>query len=561
MANVLFKQGTQTALDAIRTAKSASDGTFYLTSDSRRLYIGTSTGDAVPVNEGVTSVNSTDDLPKGIQNAQLHAGQFYYATSQNILCVFNGKSWVQINPNTNTTVEGIDIVATVSSNVATIKTTLTLNGVVNADGSTTDGITKTESYKVEGAGGINVTSNEDGDGIVLTGDTYELGSTVNEATNIAKISLTSLNTDNDSEVNIKGGNNITLSKSGTNIVVDAKDTTLSKVTTGNGSKASDSSTEKQGIYVTVTDSDGNAGTAHINPSFTVGNTLPETVKIVNGTVTLPVYTKKEIDSKMVALDAMSYRGTLGTGGSSTALPTASLQNGDTYLIAAIDGYAITINGTRYSGNKGDMFIARGTEDPTTGFIDVTTLVIDVVPSGDDAKQDTTYTVVPTTHGIRIAKTSNGDVIGGIDIAGDDVWTDVEDTAGTTTNKITVKHKTITADSTSANTKDGADVDQLFNTTLTIPVVKSVTRDAAGHVTAVNYQNYHLKDTNGHLEEEAKYTATAANNVATVASEVQMKTSDGSNAGIAKGAFGIASSSITVTATGATVSVDLEWGTF
>ena len=41
MANVLFKQGTQTALDKLRTDKGATNGTFYLTSDSRRLYIGT----------------------------------------------------------------------------------------------------------------------------------------------------------------------------------------------------------------------------------------------------------------------------------------------------------------------------------------------------------------------------------------------------------------------------------------------------------------------------------------------------------------------------------------
>lgn len=562
MANVLFKQGTQTALDALRTNKGATNGTFYLTNDSRRLYIGTADGDAVPVNEGVTSVDSTDDLPKGITNAQLHAGQFYYATSQNILCVFNGKSWVQINPNTNTTVEGVDITATISENVATIQTKLTLNGVVNADGTVTNGKTLTDNYKVAGDGGIVVTKNTDGDGIILTGDTYELGKTISETDNTAKITLTSQNTDNDSEVILKGGNNVSISDDGTNVVITAKDTTLGSVKTGNGSSASDSSTSKQGIYVTVADSNGKAGTAHINPSFQVGTATGyyETVNIVNGTASLPVYSKTEIDAKMRGLDAMSYCGTLGAGGSTAALNTNALHNGDTYLVVDDEGVTVTVNDVTVSAVKGDMLIARGDENAVTGVIDPTTLVIDLVPSGDDAKQDTTYKVVPTEHGIAIKNGLSGATVGGITITGDDTYTEAEDTQTTNSNTIVIKHKTLEGGASSAASSTTDASSQQYNTTYTVPVVDTITRDAAGHVTGVSVKKYYFKDTNASLDSNA-YAVSAASNVATVTNTVKLKTSKGGDAGTKSAAFGVGSSSLTVTASGQTVSVDLEWGTF
>ena len=82
MANVLFKRGSQSALDAIRTAKTAVEGAFYLTEDSHRLYVGTVDKDAVPVNEGITTVTTIQDLPdpSGMtsQEKALMAGQFYY---------------------------------------------------------------------------------------------------------------------------------------------------------------------------------------------------------------------------------------------------------------------------------------------------------------------------------------------------------------------------------------------------------------------------------------------------------------------------------------------------
>ena len=105
MANdkVMFKRGSQANLAAyINGTTPAAEGTFYLTSDTNRLYVGKN-GKAVPVNQGVITVESISKLPTG---ANIEAGCFYYATLENVLCVYSGQThgWVQINPDTNTKV-------------------------------------------------------------------------------------------------------------------------------------------------------------------------------------------------------------------------------------------------------------------------------------------------------------------------------------------------------------------------------------------------------------------------------------------------------------------------
>lgn len=93
MANVLFKRGEEARLLALGTYV---DGCFYLTTDTNRLFVGKGTA-LVPVNEGVITVAEVSNLPT---DAPI-AGSFYYVTNGNILCVYNGKDWVQINSNTD----------------------------------------------------------------------------------------------------------------------------------------------------------------------------------------------------------------------------------------------------------------------------------------------------------------------------------------------------------------------------------------------------------------------------------------------------------------------------
>lgn len=114
MANLIkFLRGTQGNLDALIQNGKATEGAFYLTSDTNRLYIGkTISGEGenavikpVSVNQGVISVSTLKDLPGEENNASAIKvpGEFYYVTGTeadplNILCVYNGKTWVQVNP-------------------------------------------------------------------------------------------------------------------------------------------------------------------------------------------------------------------------------------------------------------------------------------------------------------------------------------------------------------------------------------------------------------------------------------------------------------------------------
>ena len=118
--NLKFLRGLQASLPTTGT-----DGYFYLTTDTHRLYTSID-GKVVPVNEGVTTVENLDALTS-ITDAE--AGDFFYCTEENILTVFNGQNFVQINPDTGaTSVEVIgegNAVTSASYDAATRKLTLT----------------------------------------------------------------------------------------------------------------------------------------------------------------------------------------------------------------------------------------------------------------------------------------------------------------------------------------------------------------------------------------------------------------------------------------------------
>lgn len=105
MAYLNFARGTQHNLDLIKTG-GAVDGTFYLTSDTNRLYVGTADKNAVPVAESIVKVADFSSLPQlpatGIHGSA-SMGTIYYLISENILCIPNstGNAWIQINADTN----------------------------------------------------------------------------------------------------------------------------------------------------------------------------------------------------------------------------------------------------------------------------------------------------------------------------------------------------------------------------------------------------------------------------------------------------------------------------
>lgn len=78
-------------------------------------------------------------------------------------------------------------------------------------------------------------------------------------------------------------------------------------------------------------------------------------------------TKKYVDDKIVAADAMRYRGTLGEEGTITAIPTEGVRSGDTYKVSTAGTYA------GHVCEVGDMVIAL--EDIETGSTDANWTVV------------------------------------------------------------------------------------------------------------------------------------------------------------------------------------------
>lgn len=182
------------------------------------------------------------------------------------------------------------------------------------------------------------------------------------------------------------------------------------------------------ITVTVTDNAGDTVTG------TSGQVLYYTVngeKVYNQG-NIDFYTKEEIDEKVEAVNAMTYKGTVGTGGTVTSLPSSGVKIGDTYKVVT----AGTHGG--HSCDVGDLLIALGTE--TDGVI-TSGLTWTYVPSGDDV--DSQYEMTVASNVITLKNTVTKDNAGTATIAaGNDM---VVSTSGTT---ITVAHETFNTSSTS-----------------------------------------------------------------------------------------------------------------
>ncbi len=521
-SNVMFRHGMQSALDTIRTGKKAISGTFYLTDDTHRLYVGQDGGDAVPVNEGITTITNIGDLPTA---TTLNAGQFYYisGTGYNILAVSNGSKWIQINSNTDTVYEysgamtdiedGAKITLTMSGKVTgkddggvdsdlddqvysfTIKgaddsedtgiiittdLTDTTNPIIKIDGSN---LYHTLSYGVEDAGTANATASS-----------FVRGGT-------ATLTVESADEQESSDVKIEAGLNIAIEEnsSKTGFKVSAKDTELSSAKGYNANyqvialSASNYEANKyytfdavsntyvketgafdatktyyaliNGFEISVKDTNGNRVKAEIDPKIAYGSTGSAMAHFIDGTALLDVYTKAEVDNLQIEFDAMHYQGT--TDG--TNLPTSGVSAGDTYKASAkftLDGTQVTI---------GDLLIARGDEG-ADGYL--STITWDVVPSGNE---DTKYFATKLTNGAKLmelplgAKTTDElDSVYGIIVNGDgqtanslppitvsESW----DASGKI-NTLTVNHKEATYDASNISTNTDSEVTDDQDSSLT-----------------------------------------------------------------------------------------------
>jgi len=580
-----FKVGLQSEVDrllGLGSSANATHGCFYLTKDSHRLYVGNEDTSLSPVNEGIETIswanlqtkasNMQGSTEAAIAQRKAETGRFYYVSDadKNILCVYNGQAFVQLNENTNTYVDGFSATTSVSNNTATVTHT-----VENSSGQDYPA-----SFTVTGANGITITGT--GTALTFTGDTYTLSSeAASVADSGAKIKLTSANTTNDSEVELAAGTNVTISGGGASaITIAAKDTknaSLSIDALGTGD------TPATGFKIGVTDNFGATVDDTIDPTvswYTDADptaTATNSAQFVSGNVVIDTYSRSAIDSKLAAVNAMTYKGTVGTGG--TAAKSITKSNGTVSIVdASNEPVPVSIGDTflmladgNYGGQSyraGSLLIARSTDGTEVdGVIPTSKLDFDVV--AEQWNSDTTYVLTPITKGVKLTGSTGGDVGSLVVDSGDNWITATEATTGTApeqTKTITFTHANVTRTDTAPN--QNTQESQQPKRTLTIPVIDSISSDAKGHITGVVTKNYVVTDTNGTLTSMNSSTAVDANNtVGTITVGATFTQSDGvSDGNTPSTSFTVSSSSLQITDSDTPegpqgIAVNMVWGSF
>lgn len=554
MPNVGFKMGEQGALDNLLkagTGAGAVAGTFYLTSDTNRLYIGKEDGSIKPINAGIITVNNTSDLPDvtslSKEEKDKLAGNYYYASKQNILCVFNGANWVQINS------------VVTNSNMGSTVAAATGGARVTTSVTDSNGTQKSTSYTIVGDKGITVSGS--GTEVKISGD--PITATVTTSDNTATATFASDSSTTNTSIGVKGGDNVTVTSEGNIITVAAADRYVSKLST-------EALAEGFKIYGKYNGGQALEG-ANINPIVKLDGTIKSDTKefsYVNGTATLPVYTAKEVDgikttlennfeSKLKGFNAMEYKGTVGIDGTLKSLPTISdnIKSGYSYLVSG----ELKVGDIIYPA--GTLIVASGNEDSTTGFL--TTLEWSFV-TGSTA--DTLYSgEVVSTGAIQLKPSTGGEAVASINVvAGKDIVVNTSGAEGAKSQVYTINHgggyKDITFDTTGAIE---ATVMEPKAAAYEIPVISEITIKN-GHVTGVTATKYTVKDTNVTIgSTTAKVTSIAGSNVATIKHKLVLKDGAGADVESPEDAeFAISSSSLEVTASSSSnVAINLVWGSF
>lgn len=253
MANVMFKRGLQSSLQKMIDDKSTfTEGTFYLTTDSDRLYFAQSANELVLLNHQVIHVASISSLPP---IAEATVGDFYYAVADNVLCTKSATSaqWVQINKNTDTNDNTKTTDLTFTKSVDTKTKDITLNYTLKQKTSHINGSSSDESD-------INGSFVIKGTDIAAVVTSTSIGVTSTMTGGKAIISTIGEGADTTKQVSIAGSGSVTISGTPDNITITGRNTTYdltsaansTAITLGGSDSSSDSVTITNGKQISVT---------------------------------------------------------------------------------------------------------------------------------------------------------------------------------------------------------------------------------------------------------------------------------------------------------------------
>ena len=543
---VKFKLGTQASLNTLKNSQKGWEvGTFYLTEDTSRLYIGQKDELAL-LNKSVEIYPNLEALRKKTTTSS--EGDIAYCVTENVLAYYNGDTWNQINPDDDT------ILTALTQSVSSVT-----NGVKITTGGTNSDPKKAVTgadVTITGDKGVQV-ARTDSTALKITGDTYALNvqehsGTTNDIDLVLDSAL-----QNDSTVHIKGGDNVTITKTADSngIQITAKDTKLNDISLGLGADgelqvgASDTGNtnllkkQKLGYFI-----DGSY--------YGIGSN--EAAKKVD----LPVYSKDQVDNLIKKLDGMTYRGTIGTSGTTFTMDASFnvLQGGTPAEIHIGDMFLVQGGKLTYTTGKqaetGDMLIATAKKDKseTNGVLAIGDVDWTFIPSGDDSKIDTTYIFKASGADDSMtitSSTSNGAAVGKIAFTkGDGIVIESTDNGGNTPNQLSVniKHDTYNTTKTPGN--------KTLTNGGTFDVIDSITYDN-GHITGINTKTIQTlqyrpgpdsanMDAGGANSVTVKHTLLAGDNLVSDDNAKMVLKSD----------------TLKLTASdGNTVTADLVWGSF
>lgn len=552
--NVKFLKGSQAEFEKV--AGRYKPGAFYLViNDNKsakdykkpsRLYYGVDENNCVPVNQGINVVDTTAGLPQSF--TQNTAGEFYYVKDKNILCINNGKGWIQTNTDTVLDTSKKNSNVSVNSNPEKPNGVSITNTIADSSGNII-----TETYDIIGSDYIQIEAvpavddkGVDTVKLSLKGINYQLGSSLKEKT--LNVNLKNADTDV-GNFNIIAGSNVNIAETSTgnytlsvNKAVDSID--IVNHVGGTGFTASISGPGVEGA------GNGTTLSADIDPEIALeGKT--GSYKFKDGVLTLPVYSKQDIDNQLRTINAMVFRGGFQVKDGAIAYDNSDITEiteGNTFIYTGAED-------TLWNGHylrPGDLIIASGEEvnGAITGTINWT-----YVPSADDPVTEVEGANDNSTAGfiIKLGSTKklldyalNGE-------SGIVLETEVlTDSKGQPTNSkvVTIKH------SNTLTVNDPVPLEYADEQTITINEPTEI--DAQGHVVKSTQKTFTIKNTHqeiGNADYTVNGTDTLIPNLKVAGADLEGKP------------LVFASNSLKVNVSAATatdnakVNFELEWGTF
>lgn len=540
---VKFKLGTQASLNTLKASQKGWEvGTFYLTSDSSRLYIGQADELAL-LNKSVEIYTNLAALKAKTTTST--EGDIAYCVTENVLAYYNGTTWNQINPDDDTILTALtQVVSSVTDGVK-----ITTSGTNSDVGKSVTAADVT----ITGAKGAKVAM-ANNKALTITGDTYTLNVQEHaDATNDIDLVLDSALQDA-STVHIKGGDNVTITKvaDSNSIQIAAKDTKLNDISLGLGTNGE--------LQVGASDT----GTTNVLKKQKLGYFIDGSYYGIGSDneakrVDLPVYSKDQVDALINKLDGMTYRGTIGTSGTTFTMDASFnvLKGGTAAEIHIGDMFLVQGGNLTYATSKtagiGDLLIATAKDgkSETNGVLAIGDVEWTYVPSGDDAQIDTTYIFKAegATDSMTITSSNGGGVVGKIAFAeGDGIVIDSTDNGDKAPNQLSVTIKHDTYDTTPTTDSKSLTNGGAFD------VIDSITYDN-GHITGINTKTIQTLE---YMPGPDSATRDDATNTVTVAHTLQAGTSlvSDENAKMV-----LKSKTLKLTASGNTVTADLVWGSF